>query len=204
MAGCHNSPRGAFLLLLSLLPVPPPSPPPSPSPSPPPPPLRRRSCYACIGGQFLKVEISSSHCINDERSQPASQAVEAARRALYGLPPRAAAYVRHPCSMVWAWERVRTRRYRRHAPPPQGHSRYDEDHSRKEWKVFCIYVILYFMPLMEKHVPLILCRNSQFQQILNMYGFWCLKLPGIEPHLNRANILSGYEIGINIYSYLPA
>ena len=63
MAGCHNSPRGAFLLLLSLLPVPPP-------PSLPP---RRRSCYACIGGQFLKVEISSSHCINDERSQPAKR-----------------------------------------------------------------------------------------------------------------------------------
>ena len=79
MAGCHNSPRGAFLLLLLLS---------LSLPLPPPPPLpRRRSCYACIGGQFLKVEISSSHCINDERSQPASQAVEVARRALYGLPP---------------------------------------------------------------------------------------------------------------------
>ena len=154
MAGCHNSPRGAFLLLLSLLPVPPPL-------------LRRRSCYACIGGQFLKVEISSSHCINDERSQPANRWKPHA--ALYmGCRRRTCAPpLQHGVSMR---ERVRTRRYRcRRRAPPQGHSRYDEDHSRKAWKVFFIYVILYFIPLMEKHVPLILCRSSQFQQILKMY-----------------------------------
>ena len=135
MAGCHNSPRGAFLLLLllSLLPV-------------PPPPLRRRSCYACIGGQFLKVEISSSHCINDERSQPAKR-----------WKPHAALYMgcrRRTCAPpLQHGVSMRESAHSPLPPPPQGHSRYDEDHSRKEWKVFCIYVILYFMPLMGKHVP---------------------------------------------------
>jgi hypothetical protein len=108
----------------------------------------------------------------NEASQPSGGGGSRTPRFIWAAAARCrlcAPPLQHGVSMR---ERVRTRRYRcRRRAPPQGHSRYDEDHSRKEWKVFCIYVILYFMPLMEKHVPLILCRNSQFQQILNMYGF---------------------------------
>ena len=171
MAGCHNSPRGAFLLLsfsatgaAAAAAVPPPS-------------CRRATVHATpvLEDNFSKSRSPALIALMmNEASQP-SGAVEAARRALYGLSPRAAAHVCHPCSTVRVWERVRTRRYRRRTSPPQGHSRYDEDHSRKEWKVFCIYLILYFRPLMEKYILWILCKSSQFQQILNVYvnfEFW--------------------------------
>ena len=86
MAGCHNSPRGAFLLLsfsaTGATAV--------TAASPPPPRRHRRA--AVHATPVLEDNFSKSRSpalialMMNEASQP-SGAVEAARRALYGLPP---------------------------------------------------------------------------------------------------------------------
>ena len=124
MAGCHNSPWGAFLLFL---------------------------CSYGIGGQFLKVGISSSHCINDERRPP---------HQWKPLPPS-----RHatPPPRFMSARCVRVRTYIAHTLP-QGHCRHDEDHStKKQMKVYKFSKYVFFFLILECKLLIsisILCENT--------------------------------------------